>query len=384
MSEKLTIDLFVEKSRLKHGIKYDYSLVQYIDCDTKVKIICPIHGVFEQTPYRHLTSCGCTKCGHDNRVKSIKNNQISFEDLILTLQKVHHNKYDYSLNTSYNNLESYLNIICPTHGLFKQKIHGHKIGQGCKKCAIDLLFSSQEDFILKCNIIHNYKYDYSLVKYINCYSTIKIICPEHGIFEQMAQDHKRGRGCTKCYLKRNTKTRETFIFESNNVHNNKYIYDNSKYINCDTKVEIICPKHGSFWQTPTAHLYGCGCKKCGYNYSKGEEKIENYLKRYNINYLTQHKFDNCKGIRQRLRFDFYLPDHNICIEFDGIYHYEPIHGIIKFNKSVERDKIKTKYCLDNNIKLIRIPYWDDRKIDQILSIMINPEVKNIPDPQQII
>jgi hypothetical protein len=230
--------------------------------------------------------------------------------------------------------------------------------------------------------VHKTKYDYSLVNYINNRTNIKIICPIHGIFEQRPSHHTAGHGCFKCRVdwskKQFSKTKQQFIIDANKVHHNFYTYDNYVYDNWKIKSFITCPKHGDFLQNPNMHLDGCGCPKC--KASKGEIKLELFFKNNNIAYIQNYKFDGCKYIKQ-LPFDFYLPDYNICIEYDGEQHYMPINhlgGFNKFLKTNNNDNIKTQYCLDNNIKLVRIPYWKQKNIDEILTIMINEEVnKNV-------
>ena len=119
-----------------------------------------------------------------------------------------------------------------------------------------------EEWIEKAKGIHNNKYDYSLVEYKGQSTLIKIICPEHGEFEQIPKVHIKGSGCQKCSGKQKWSLKD-FIKESNDVHNNKYDYTFVDYINNTTKICIICPEHGEFWQTPKQHLKGCGCQKCG-------------------------------------------------------------------------------------------------------------------------
>jgi hypothetical protein len=219
-------------------------------------------------------------------------------------------------------------------------------------------------------------YDYSLVEYKGNRLKVKIICPKHGIFEQRSQLHINGYGCYKCALQAKTKSKEVFIIESNKIHNNQYNYDKFIYINRNTPGIIICIKHNcEFLQTPASHLLGCKCPKCSIRYSRGEEKIENWLIAHKIVYITQHKFNDCKD-KHKLPFDFYLPDYNICIEFDGAQHYEPTYGFHNLTKVIKHDNIKTQYCFNNKIKLIRIPYWDKNNISDILSIMISENVNN--------
>lgn len=123
-----------------------------------------------------------------------------------------------------------------------------------------------ESFIQKANIIHNNKYDYSLVEYINSSTKVKIICKEHGIFEQTPDSHSRKRGCPKCAAKRRAKTQSTglhlFIEKAKSVHGDKYNYSLVEYTNNSSKIKIVCKKHGEFKQSPYKHLKGQGCPNC--------------------------------------------------------------------------------------------------------------------------
>jgi very-short-patch-repair endonuclease len=151
-----------------------------------------------------------------------------------------------------------------------------------------------------------------------------------------------------------------FIINANKIHNNKYDYSLTDYINMNAKILIICPFHGEFSQRPKDHIHSKqGCPIC--SQSKGEEYIMNYLDSNKIEYEQQKHFKDCNNIRP-LYFDFYLPEYNICIEFDGIQHYKAIKyfgGEKTFEKVKYRDSLKNDYCFQNNIKLLRIKYDDD-------------------------
>lgn len=220
--------------------------------------------------------------------------------------------------------------------------------------------TTKEDFIYKVNKIYNNFYDYSeMGDYKNTYTKIKIICPKHGIFYKRPMDHLKGKCCRKCTTKKDVYNTNDFIIKSNKIHNNFYNYSLSIYINTNTKVKIICPVHGVFEQKPFLHLLGKGCSYC--NRSKGEMKIKLLLDRYKIKYETEKTFDNCKN-KNKLRFDFYLIDYNILIEFDGYHHFNDIKGFGGKNKLLytqKMDNIKNEYCLNNNIRLIRIKYNED-------------------------
>jgi len=338
-------EYFIKKSNKIHNNKYDYSLVEYKNTNTKVKIICPEHGIFEQTPHSHSNGNGCSSC--------VGLKKPTTNEFIKKANKIHNNKYDYSL-VKYINTTTYIKIICLNHGIFEQTPQSHTIGkQGCPKCAgrnKDI-----KEIINDFYKIHNYKYDYSLIKYKNKRSNIKIICPIHGIFEQLAYSHSSGIGCPSCAGCKKKTTGE-FINESNKIHKFKYNYKLTIYISSHKKVKIICPEHGLFEQTPNSHIRGSGCPNCQYKISKNELFISKYLKENKIIFIPQYKFKDCKYKRQ-LPFDFYLPDYNMCIEYDGSHHYKVAWGNIKkFKLTQIRDNIKTNFCEKNNIKLIRIKY----------------------------
>lgn len=166
------------------------------------------------------------------------------------------------------------------------------------------------------------------------------------------------QGCPKC-ANNIRLTIEQFTNNSNKYHDNKYDYSLVKYINNRTKVKIICPIHGIFHQIPTDHMRGVGCPICCD--SKNEKIIKQILTYYDIYFENQKTFSDCK-YKRKLKFDFYLPYNNICIEYDGqqhstIYRFEKDDSKLKIRQL--RDKIKTDYCIKNNIKLIRIKFTDD-------------------------
>ena len=274
----------------------------------------------------------------------------------------HNNKYDYS-KSKYIDTETKITITCKVHGDFEQLPHNHLKGHGCPKCYYDN--NRNKNIIERFTNMHNDKYDYSMVEYIDLRTPVKIICKEHGVFKQMPQTHLIGCGCQKC-SGNNKLNKEKFEHLSNLKHNNKYDYSNSIIKNSKTKVIITCPYHGDFEQVPTSHyLKGYGCPKC--KRSKGEEIVEKYLIENNISFIYQKKFDECKNIKT-LPFDFYLPDYDCCIEYDGPQHFI-MDGYINKNQDeldlrIKCDEIKNEYCKNNNIRLIRIKY-DESIIDKI-------------------
>ena len=229
-----------------------------------------------------------------------------------------------------------------------------------------------EIFTKKSNIVHFYKYDYSLVEYINNKTKVKIICKEHGIFEQVPVYHTTGSICPICNNFKKSKKNEEFINDCIIKHHNRYDYSLVNYINSRTKINIICEKHGLFTQNSRSHLNGKGCPKC--KLSKGELFITNYLLVNNIYFIAQ------KNLIGKLRFDFYLPKHNTCIEFNGRQHYESVSiygGQIGLKKQIKNDNIKVEYCRKNNIQLIIIKY--DESIEDRLSILLDNHHYQVQD-----
>jgi len=287
--------------------------------------------------------------------------KLTIDVILKRFVEKHGNKYDYSLFSEYENIRQYINIICRVHGIFNQQIEMHQQGQGCPECKKETLSkiwkhdikNIKEKFVKK----HEGKYDYSLFnEYNGTGEYVDIICKEHGIFRQTSHNHLIGQGCPKCKNKNKRLSQKKFVELSKKVHNNEYDYKNVVYKTNKIKVQIKCEKHGYFLQSPNRHLLGDGCPKC--KTSKGENKIMLFLSKSNINYIYQKKFNLCKDIKE-LPFDFYLPEHNMCIEFDGIQHFESIEffgGDIALENTQRRDKIKNQYCFDNNITLIRIKY----------------------------
>jgi hypothetical protein len=292
------ISEFMDGANIIHSYKYDYSKSNYINCDVKIIIICKEHKEFEQTPYSHINEkSGCPKCAHKELGLSKRKTTNAF---IIEAIKIHGNKYSYD-KVEYLTCKDKVIIICPIqhHGDFEQTPNSHLGGSGCPKCANDLYaFNAtftNEEFIRRAFEKHGDRYDYSETIYINSQEQVKIICSEHGEFEQIANNHLQGYGCPKCAHKElglsKRKTNEEFIKQSINVHGNKYNYDKVEYLTCNDKVIIICPIHGEFEQSPSDHqsgkgCYNCGIKKCALSQTFTQEEfiqkaIEKHAYQYN-------------------------------------------------------------------------------------------------------
>ena len=215
---------FINKAKQIHGDKYDYSKVEYVNNHTKVCIICPKHGEFWQEPRHHLSKHGCPMCG---KKTSDRKQSLTLNEFIEKSKQIHNGKYIYD-KVNYVNLKTKVCIICPKHGEFWQAPHSHLRGQGCPKCRREKNANSikitNEIFIEKATQIHGGEYDYSKVEYINAHTKVCIICPEHGEFWQRPDSHLKGSGCPKC---KNTKIRNALMLSKKEfVEKANYIHHN--------------------------------------------------------------------------------------------------------------------------------------------------------------
>lgn len=303
--------------------------------------------------------------------------RLTKEEFIERAVAAHGTQYDYS-HVKYKNNSTKVVIGCFEHGIFLQKPATHILSKyGCPKCSnVKLhqkLLKNTKKVMEQAKKIHKEFYDYSKVVYRGKHHKIEIICPIHGSFKQIAKDHLNGSGCPTCTGRKKLTTKK-FIEKARQVHGITYDYSLIKYVNNKCKVKIICRKHGMWLQRPNDHLSGYGCPSCCE--SKGEQLIVKWLVQHNIAYKQQHTFSDCK-YRTQLRFDFWLPKHNICIEYDGQQHFEPIKvwgGKKAFEIGQRRDKIKNQYCKQNKISLLRISYKQFKKIEHILQEFILKKV----------
>ena len=243
-------------------------------------------------------------------------------------------------------------ITCPKHGDFLQKaIHHYYHKAGCPKCA-DNVQLTQEQFIEKAIGVHGLRYDYSCVVYVNGASKIKIGCPTHGVFEQRAGAHLQGYGCRDCGHDTKRLSVEDFRVKATALHGGKYDYSLTAFRTNKDKVKIKCPKHGVFEQVVHDHLKRQGCHHC--KTSKGEMEISETLTRYGIKFVREHKLP-----LSMYRYDFYLPEQNILIEFHGIQHYKPVElwgGRKALRKQRVYDRKKRELAKASNIPLITLNY----------------------------
>ncbi len=205
-------------------------------------------------------------------------------------------------------------------------------------------------------------------------------CPKHGIHETKIYTLIDEHECWDCsYERRSNKSRKSAddVYNDFKQHGG-ILLNKDEYLEWNCKnLRVVCEKCGEVFITSYCAFMMHGgqlCPKCASTISRGEYAIKKYLENNNIKFYMQFRFHNCRTTVP-LPFDFYLPDYNVCIEYDGEGHYKPIkRGNISDEQAQEilndvkhRDEIKTVYCRKNEIKLLRIPYWEFNNINDYLN-----------------
>ncbi len=349
-------ETFIQSAKEIHGNKYDYSKSTYTKMGDKITITCPIHGDISLTSGNHIyNKQGCKQCYVASKYSNL-------ETFTTKAKEVHGDLYDYS-EAEYKGAHTKLTVICKIHGRFSIDPHHHKLGVGCYHCGRKRIIDSnqwnQSDFLRKAKEVHGDVYDYSNTIYVKSNIKVSINCPTHGAFEMTPNSHIQGQGCRLCgHDKLSLQFRSSlkdFVSKANKIHDHKYDYSKVNYINNRTKVIITCPYHGDFDQLPNVHLNGCGCLKC--SSSKGEKFIAKILTENNIKYFREYRLP--ENIGSRHRYDFYLPQYNLLIEFHGGQHYFPVKyfgGEEYYRLIKERDLYKIALAKTTKRNLLVLNY----------------------------
>jgi protein-arginine kinase activator protein McsA len=289
------------------------------------------------------------------------------------LQEVEKYQSKYSFDSeSFVSLYDHIWFTCKIHNkTFRQTPECHLNGEGCDICAKESRRLGKEV------IIHRIRekcgedcFDLSKIPdSVLTTDIITLVCNECGFeFPRRLTDliYSQQCGCSKCAIENTKLGKEKFIERANQKRTEMglslYNYEKVVYVNNRTKVHIICTDCGkTFSQQPDNHLQGCGCPFCWT--SKGEARVEKYLRDLNVEYVPQLLFG------ERQHFDFYLPEHDAYIEFDGKQHEESVEffgGAEAFEKNCERDARKNMFCYGKK-PLLRIKWYDYDNIEEILT-----------------
>ena len=367
---KITTKDYINRVKPKHSIQYDYSKTVYNGLKNDLTVICPTHGEFIVSANGHdRLGHGCVKCTGIGKIEN------PLEFFIERAHETHNHKYDYSGITEYNGVMKKYPVVCPDHGMWEVSLDNHiNKKSSCPKCKGRSL--SYLEKIEYAKTVHGDSYDYSLItKNFNSNQKVPIVCPEHGMFKQLWTNHiHQMHGCPQCNIcgrkpvSLDELKRRTYALDTG------YEYDWDSYMGyADNQFKIKCNKHGWFTQQLSNHLQGQKCPKC--KASKGEESLRTLLTLKNIPYIEQKTFDLCRNPKTNtlLRFDFYIPHLNLCIEYDGEFHFKPVKffgGVKSYEKQVFLDGVKNEFCKNNNINLIRISFTQFNDIESILNNLV--------------
>ena len=276
------------------------------------------------------------------------------------------------LSDEYINCNQELEIICPNGHNIKMSWKRFENGRRCPHCSERSWINRKKNIEYINEIISKEGYKF-LEEYTTAKTKMKCSCPNGHIFEINWNNFKNGKRCPLC-----NRENKSFSYEQVKeiVSKENYKLISKEYKNSKEKIELKCSKGHIYSATFDSFKRGKRCPHC--ISSKGENKVKEVLINNNIEYIQQYKFKDCKNINA-LPFDFYLPKYNIAIEYDGEQHYKIIDfggkdkevAKKEFENRKKCDNIKTQYCLDNNIKLIRIPYWEYDNIEKIIKNKLN-------------
>lgn len=274
---------------------------------------------------------------------------------------VHNNKFTYE-KTVYTNSKTSVVITCINHGDISVNPNNHINNKsGCPLC-YGRIKKTTEQFIDQVRRLHGDVFTFEHTNYSGDGIKVTVTCKQHGDFTPTPSNILQGSGCPLCALeeasKRNRKDQSLFIEQASKLHFHKYDYSLVEYKNSATPITIICPKHGKFSQQPTVHIdQRCGCPRC--TSSRGEMEVREYLQTLNLKFNQQQMFKECKD-KRRLKFDFFLPDYGILIEYNGLQHYRTV-PLLKYNRAAlldiqRKDKIKQQFAKEKGLQLLVIPF----------------------------
>ena len=378
---KKTHQEFVAEIAIKHpNIEI---LSTYVNSRTKISCKCKVCGYkWDVLPTSLSRGCGCQICGFEKIRRKLLSNTDEF------IEKLN------SVNPNILVMSEY--VSAQQKMLFKCKVCGNEFkmrpcsalnGNNCPKCSRRSRRESQllsnDEFILRLN-----KYNPNvepLEKYKGAHTKIRCRCKIHNQeWSTTPGELYLGSGCPECYTERIRKalswSKDEFVMRLEKVNSNIEVL--GEYINIQTAIECRCKKCGYIWYPkPNNLIYGkvTGCPKCQ-SYSKGEDRIQEYLELNHVQYRIHKTYPDLLGIGgKRLSFDFYLPDYNLLIEYQGQQHENPTtfgnmsieEASKQFEIQQEHDRRKRNYAQNHEIKLLEIWYCNYNNISQILDEKLN-------------
>jgi Zn finger protein HypA/HybF involved in hydrogenase expression len=379
---KLDQQEFEKRVRAAHGDRYGLSLAVYVTQYDNVMVECTEHGQFLILPLNLWQGGGCPKCA---RRQNGLNHRITQDDYLCRVDHIHGTTYDHSL-IQFEHMRDKIVVVCRDHGQFWPTAANYLAGRGCPDCGSSRAAGKRtpklvlkiDEVLARFREIHGDQYDYTKVVYghSNCY--VEIVCRQHGSFLQAPSSHWMGKGCPECgrvtRAANQVLTTEEVIARFRQLHGDRYDYTDTEYGRFRQHVMIRCRRHGSFRQTPQAHLEGKGCPRC--SQSSGETRAAAWLLERGIEFTVE--FPVAIEGSTRCRFDFFLPDQCAFLEIDGPHHYAPVQyagmSLEKaqhvFQQTQRRDALKGNWATENGVLVYRIR-WDENieeRLGQLLRV----------------
>lgn len=347
---------------------------EYKNTTTPLIIQCECGRIFERK-FKILQKspiCKCKKCTQEYLTKGMLK---PFEEILFEVEK-----RGYKILTTendYKGINKKYKFICSQGHEKEMYLSDLLSGHECKICATEKVVSKLRLSYEKVKDAFE-KEGYELLSetYKNSSENLIVKCPKGHVTETMTYGNfKKGARCLKCYnLEVSIRQTISFLERKRIVESFGFeiLINENEYINGSIKIPLKCPEGHEFKMCMHDFQQGNRCPYC--NESKGEKRISNYLDFNSIKYIKEKRFNDCRGKSKPLPFDFHLSDYNCCIEYDGKQHFHLNSYSFTLLDLMNRkylDNKKTKYCKDNNIKLIRISYWDFDNIEKILKYELN-------------
>lgn len=377
--------MFISRCKEMYGDQYDYSKAEYKGRETQVVLICKEHGEFSITPRTLLNGQsgrsphGCPVC-YGIPVRVNRTTESMREELLAK----YGNKYDFS-QSEYHGSEKKVKVICPKHGVFYRLYSTLMRGTSCPKCAFVFDYDNWRD---ECIRIRNGEFSYpeqerprtladKIIVHCNkCGHEWTTRLEVHAIMKCGCPKCKRASSLFNsavCKSSEIASWRGDFIARAKERYGDRFDYSCVWYKNNKTRVHILCREHLRWFSvSPDTHLRGAGgCPDCVQ--SVGESLVRHTLEQMGIKFIQQYFIpnENPELKRHHLVLDFYLPDMNVVIEYNGEQHYNDVkHFTLKegysFEDQVLRDETVRKYCFEHGLTLIEVPYT---KIDCIADFL---------------
>ena len=326
-------------------------LGKYAGCGTKIEHKCRVCGhIWSVSPSSILSGRGCPECAKRKRADKHRKTHEQYVEEVAMINP------DIEIVSKYIGSTKQIDAVCKVCG---EKWSARAVdilrGSGCPKCRYANMTKTHDDYIKQLAKINNGVV--AVDKYINSYTKIKHRCLKCGNEWMVApRDLLQGNHCPRCSTRK--KSHEQYVNELS--LNNPNIEVVETYVNANTNIKHQCKICGYEWMARPNHiLHGLGCPNC--QETSGEQAVRQWLVDNNIRYESQKRFSDCKNQRM-LPFDFYLPDYNCCIEYDGAQHFREVElwgGKEYLLRRQQNDQIKNNYCNENDIYLIRIRYDED-------------------------